>query len=95
MGPFELPREVIEGGTQVVGDLSDGDSYIDWRQGIHEYAIDVLSGVRIELRPDNFIIGVTLEGVLHRPERLDFSFCTPELEQWAIEGMHHQDRPRI
>ena len=84
----ELPRKVVEGGAQVVGDFSDGNAYIHWRQHVHEYAVDILSGTRVELCPDDLIMGLTLEGVLHRPEGLDFSLCTPELEEWAIKGMH-------
>jgi len=85
----ELEHQPIEGGSEIVDDLSDPDTPLIKRGRIdHFRPIDILSRLRIHLRPDDLILGLTPAGFLKEAESLDFTYCTPYLEAWAIQRMH-------
>jgi|GEM_PF-1156864 len=85
----KLIDKLIKSRAQVMGNFSDINTPFKggW-QSIHTYAPDILSRLRIELRPDNVISSILCKSILHRPESINFSFCTSDLEAWAIERMH-------
>jgi len=84
----KLPNQAIQSRSQVMGNLPNGDAPIQVGGDIYAYAVHIFSGLRVELRPDNLIVGVTPEGFLGARERADFTFCTPYLEARAIQRMH-------
>ncbi|MGA8848794.1 MAG: hypothetical protein WB564_03110 [Dehalococcoidia bacterium] len=81
----ELIDKLVKGGTQVVSNLSDIDAPFKrrWR-AIHTYAVDILSRLRIELRPDDMMVSILPEGILHQSESVDLRFCAYYLETRAI-----------
>jgi hypothetical protein len=85
----QLMNQSIEGRTEIVGDVSDADSPIKgWSGAIYAEAVAAISSLRIQLRPDNLVIGFERVGVPIQFESVDFAFCTPYLEARAIERMH-------
>ncbi len=81
--------EMIKSRTEVMGNLSNINSPIKrrWRTTYFD-AVDILSRYRILLCPDDTWMGICEKGILHQPEFVDFGFCSPNLEAWAIERMH-------
>ena len=91
----ELVNETIESGPEIMGHLSDPDSPVGVGWGaLNAHAIDIFASLRIELRPDDVILGVLPKGILGVTESLDFTFCTPYLEARTIEWMHTDDSIR-
>ena len=86
--PPQLVDEAIEGATKVVGSLADADSQVQWRKNIYKSAKRIFSGFRVQLGYDNSIVGLRTEASLREAESFDVTFCTPDLEAWAIERMH-------
>ena len=85
----QLMHQSIEGRTEIVGDLAYADTPIKgWSETIYADAIAAVSSLRIQIRPENTVIGSQHEGVANQSESLDFTFCTPYLEARAIQRMH-------
>jgi hypothetical protein len=85
----QLIDKAIKGRTEIMGDFSDVDSPIQRRRAaIYVYAVHIFSALRIELRLDDVILGITPEGFLHPSESVDFTYCTPYLEARAIKLMY-------
>lgn len=86
----ELVNKLVKSGAQIVGNLPNIDTPSSNRQrrAIHAHAVDVISRLQIEFRPDDVILSILPEGILHQIESLDLLFCTPYLEARAIQRMH-------
>ena len=93
----QLIHHPIEGRPKIMDNLPNPNSPtgVRWRAA-NMYAINVISSLRIELRPDDLIVGVLPKSVLGSAESLDFIYCTPFLEARAKERMHelHYDHDR-
>src|SRR3990172_1403653 len=92
----ELIDQAVKSGAEVVGNVADINSPVRARYDIRSYAIDVLTRLRIELRPDNLILFIGEEGVFEPSEGIEVVHCSPDLEARAIERMHdvYSDRDR-
>jgi len=85
----ELEHQPIEGRAQIVHDFPDPDTpFVKIRHVDCLRPIDILSRLQIHLRSDDLILGLTPEAFLKATESLNFTYCTPYLEAWAIERMH-------
>lgn len=85
----KLIDEMIKRRAKVVGNLANINTPIKRRwEAVYSDAIDMLTRYRILLCPDNTIMGVFEKGILHRPESVNFTFCSFNLEAYAIERMH-------
>ena len=85
---YESVHEAIKSRAEVMGDFSDIDTPTQVWLAAYSNAVHILPSLRIQLRLDELIIGLTPEGFLGACESLDFTFCTPYLEVRAIERMH-------
>lgn len=85
----KLVDKMIKSRPEIMGNLSNINTPIKrrWRT-IYFDAVDILSRYQILLCPDNTIMGINEKGILHQPQSVDFSFCSSNLESWAIERMH-------
>jgi hypothetical protein len=88
IGFGNLIHDSVESRPEIMRDLSDTHSPIERKREIALRAIDVISRLRIQLRPDNLMLAILPQGVLSLTEQGDLTFCTPHLETWAIERMH-------
>lgn len=84
----QLIDQPIEGGTKLISRFADADAQIGWRKNVYESAERVLASLFVQFGYDNSIVSVGHEGGIRCTERFDVTFCTPDLEAWAIERMH-------
>jgi len=84
----ELIHNSIKSRAEVMRDFAEKDAPLQRRRDLHRNAIHILSSLRIELRPDNLVVGLLPKDILSPSESIEFTFCTPDLETWAIERMH-------
>ena len=76
--------QTVQSRPEIVGNFSDVNTPLGRRwQTVYAHAKDVFLRLRIELRPDDLITGISLERFLSQSESLDFRFCTSYLEARA------------
>ncbi len=86
----KLINELVQGRPKIMGDFSNNDAPFIRRQrrAILMHTQRIFPSLRIEFRPDDIISGILPEGILHQGETLNFSFCSLELEAWAMQRVH-------
>jgi hypothetical protein len=72
-----------------MGHLTDQQGDISGWQDVYQSAERVLRSVRLRLGYDNSIVALAREPSILSSYDLNFTFCTGDLETWAIERMRH------
>jgi hypothetical protein len=84
----QLVDETVQSGTEIMSDFTDPDAQFQWWKDVYASAKRVLSGFRLQLGYDNSIVGLCPKTSISQTERFDLTYCTPDLETWAIERVH-------
>jgi hypothetical protein len=86
--PLQLVHQAIQSGPELMSNLSDAEAQVRWRKDVYKSAKRILGSLRIRLGYDDTVVSECPEVGIRLTERFDLTYCTPDLEAWAIKRMH-------